>query len=243
MKVDEVKNSEKTIYALIKLVDKECYAQDIVNGNIRFSTLRSYKEYKDSNGEMRGDPCEGIINWLQPSKIQLKVGSIEIPSSDLAAPVYSHANALLDSRCFCLYAINSGDFEEISEDTLSEFEETLKLHQDSFGLGNYVVMIHNVQEFQRRVLAAFERNQTEGKLSLVHYFDENTHHERLIPKFDGFHKRSMFVHQNEYRILTDGLDDFAGDPKVMNIGDLSDIALIATPQDFNAKLKISLPEA
>ncbi len=241
--INEVKNSDKTIYVLLKLVDKESYAHDFVKGNIRFSTLRSFKEYSDVNGEMRGDPCEGIISWLQPDNIQVTIGGVSVPSTDLASAAYIHANALLDSRCFCLYAIHSGNFENITEETLYEFQETLKLHQKSFGLGNHVVMIHNVQEFQRRVLAAFDKNQFKGKLSLVNYFDDEKHHERLDPKFDGFHKRSMFAHQNEYRILTEGLEKLDGDPKVMNIGDLSDIATITTPQNFNLKFNVSLPVA
>jgi hypothetical protein len=243
MEVDEVKNSEKTIYDLLKLVDKESHANDFVKGNIRFSTLRSFKEYPDVNGEMRGDPCEGIISWLQPENIQVTIAGITAPSSDLASAAYIHSNALLDSRCSCLYAMHSGNFENITEETLYEFQETLKLHQKSFGLGNYVVLIHNFEEFKKRVVAAFSRNQSGVKMSLVNYFDDKKHHERLDPKFDGFHKRSSFNHQNEYRIFTDGLVNIDGDPKVLNVGDLSDIATITTPQKFNAQLNVSLPEA
>jgi hypothetical protein len=240
--INEVKNSDKTMYALLKLVDKESHANDFVKGNIRFSTLRSFKEYPDVNGEMRGDPCEGIISWLQPENIQVTIAGITAPSSDLASAAYIHSNALLDSRCSCLYAMHSGNFEKITEETLYEFQETLKLHQKSFGLGDYVVLIHNFEEFKKRVVTAFSRNQSCVKMSFVNYFDDKNHHERLDPKFDGFHKRNLFKHQNEYRILTDELVHIDGDPKILNVGDLSDITEITTPKKFNAKLSVSLPE-
>ena len=241
MSVIETKNSGKIIYALIKLVDKESYAQDLINGNVRLSTLRSFKEYQDENGEMRGDPCEGIIRWLQPEKISVKQGDLDIQTTEIESPVFEHADALLDSHCFCIYAMNSGNFEKVSEENLKEFPETLQLHRDSFGLGNYVVLIHNVREFQSRIISALEDNQSGADMSLVNYFDETEHHERLDPQFDGFHKRSQFSHQNEYRILTNELQQIEGEPKVLNIGDLSDIATITTPTELNAKLNVSLP--
>jgi hypothetical protein len=230
------------IYAFVKIFEKEHHAKDFISGKLFMNTLRYFKEYRDTGGELRGDPYEGLAALYQPSKISLQVAGHIIPPSTITYPIAVHDQPLLDKNAFCIYSLNSGDYESISKETLGEFKRTIELHESCFGLGNYCVVILNAQKFIDRTLTKINRSNISGKLGLVEYFDEHEHHGTFVSEKYGFHKRSFFSHQREYRLLVDTLSSPSG-PYTLNIGDLSDIALLTTPDEFKKQLEIMLPDA
>jgi hypothetical protein len=61
------------------------------------------------------------------------------------------------------------------------------------------------------------------------------------PKDVPFRKRQRFQAQREYRIaIARNLD--APFPLTLEVGDLSDIAKLTTPSEFNETLRIELPD-
>ena len=50
-----------TIFAFVKLFENNDHAQAFVSGKLFMNTIRSFKEYKDEAGELRGDEYEGIV--------------------------------------------------------------------------------------------------------------------------------------------------------------------------------------
>lgn len=230
-----------TIYAFVKIFEKEQYAEDFISGKLFMNTLRHFKEYRDTAGELRGDPYEGLTAWYQPNKINLQIGGHIVPSSEIAYPIAVHDQELLDKNAFCIYSLNSGDHESISKETLGDFKRAIELHESCFGLGNCCVVILNAQEFKERALSAINHNNISGKLGLVEYFDEHEYHGTFPSEKYGFHKRSFFSHQREYRLLVDAHCSLSG-PLTLNIGDLSDIALLTTPEEFKKQLEIRLPD-
>lgn len=230
-----------TIYAFVKIFEQEQYANDFASGKLFMNTLRYFKEYRDTAGELRGDPYEGLAAWYQPKKITLQIGDHEVKASDIAHPIAIHDQELLDKNAFCIYSLNSGDHKSISKETIDEFKRSIELHESCFGLGNFCVVILNAQEFIDRILSSIKINNISGKLGLVEYFKEHEYHGDFPAEKYGFHKRSFFSHQREYRLLVDTHCSLSG-PHTLNIGDLSDIALITTPEDFKKQLQISLPD-
>lgn len=71
----------------------------------------------------------------------------------------------------------------------------------------------------------------------VTYVDECELYGQLPKEKLGFHKRSSYQQQREYRIKIDF--NFA-EPKhcTLDVGDLSDIAMITTPEEFNKQLEV-----
>ncbi len=230
------------IFAFLKLFDNEEHAKDLINGKLFMNTIRSFKEYKDESGELRGDEYEGIIALYQPNKLnQIDVGEHIISASDLAAPIVVHGNHLLTHNVFCIYSLNSQGHDTVSAETLLDFKRTLELHNSCFGLGKYCVVILNAQEFINRCFSAIKKQNLDGSLGLVDYFDENEFHGNMPEHKLGYQKRSIFSHQREYRVKVDTNRSDPG-PYTLEIGDLSDIARMTTPNEFNAQLKVSLPD-
>lgn len=231
-----------TIFSFVKLFEDKGYAESFVNGKLFMNTIRSFKEYKDKSGELRGDEYEGIIALYQPEKLgEIKIGEHTIPASDLAAPIVLHGNHLLNHNVFCIYSLNSRGHDTVSAETLSDFKRTLELHESCFGLGKYCVVILNASRFIERCQAAIQKLNVNGNFGLVDYFDEHEFHGNMPEDKLGYQKRSLFSHQREYRVKID-LNRQESSPYVLEVGDLSDIAVITTPKEFNAQLELKLPD-
>lgn len=231
-----------TIFSFVKLFEDKGYAENFVNGKLFMNTIRSFKEYKDKSGELRGDEYEGIIALYQPEKLgEIKIGEHTIPASDLAAPIVRYGNHLLNHNVFCIYSLNSRGHDTVSAETLSDFKRTLELHESCFGLGKYCVVILNASRFIERCQAAIQKLNVNGNLGLVDYFDEREFHGNMPEDKLGYQKRSLFSHQREYRVKID-LNRQESSPYVLEVGDLSDIAVITTPKEFNAQLELKLPD-
>ncbi|MCX2795339.1 hypothetical protein OQJ62_10450 [Microbulbifer thermotolerans] len=238
MAIKEEKISNSVIYAFVRIFEQKEHAESFLRGDLRFGRIGAYKSYVDKNGEQRGDPFEGIVSWLQPNMVSIKFGDLVIPSEDIVAPIAIHSNEVLNKFALCLYAIHSGDTETITLEVLDDFKRSLLIHEKSFGLGSYCALITNAREFQNRVCSSLD-GKVNGVMAKVNYFDEKQHFPRLPEKYDGMHKRSSFSHQNEYRVIADFESD--DDYFTLNVGDLSDIGLITTPNEFNQKLEVNLP--
>lgn len=231
-----------TIFAFVKLFENRSHAEDFVNGKLFMNTIRSFKEYKDESGELRGDEYEGIIALYQPDKIgEIKFGGHTISASDLAAPIVVHGNHLLDHNVFCIYSLNSRGHDTVSAETLLEFKRTLELHESCFGLGKFCVVILNASKFIERCKSAVEKLNFNGNLGLVDYFNEHDFHGNMPENQLGYQKRSLFSHQREYRIKIDTMRSIPG-TYFLEVGDLSDIAVITTPNEFNKQLELKLPD-
>jgi hypothetical protein len=231
-----------TIYAFIKIFEQESHAKDFISGKLFMNTIRSFKEYKDLSGELRGDEYEGIVALYQPKELgEIKFGNITIPASELAAPIVVHGNDLLNSNVFCIYSLNSSGHESISSETLLEFRRTIELHESCFGLGKFCVVILNASEFLLRCRTALEKLNLGGTMGLVEYFNEHEFHGNFDPKYLGYHKRSLFKRQREYRIKVN-LNNHNPGHYFLEVGNLSDIAILTTPQEFNSQLEIGLPD-
>lgn len=206
------------------------------------NTIRSFKEYKDESGELRGDEYEGIVALYQPKKLgEIKIGEVSIPASELAAPIVVHGNELLTNNVFCIYSLNSRGHDTVSAETLSDFKRTLEIHESCFGLGQYCVVIMNATKFIERCKYAIEKHDFDGALGLVDYFDEHEFHGNMPKEQLGFQKRSFYSHQREYRVKIN-TRRLESQPFNLDVGNLSDIAVLMTPKEFNEKLKLQLPD-
>lgn len=231
-----------TIFAFVKLFDNKDHAQDFVNGKLFMNTIRSFKEYKDESGELRGDEYEGIVALYQPKMLgEIKIGDISIPASELAAPIVMHGDHLLSHNVFCIYSLNSRGHDSVSSETIFDFKRTLDLHKSCFGLGKHCVVIHNASEFMSRCSSAIEKENFDGSLGLVDYFNEHEFHGNMPEDKLGYQKRSFFSHQREYRVKLDTRRTELS-PYILEVGDLSDIAVITITEEFNAQLKVELPD-
>lgn len=233
-----------TIYnAFVKLFEAEDHANDFLSGKLYMNSIQGFKKWTDTAGELRGDPFEGIIALYQPTKIEgIKLGNHMIPASALATLIVMHGNELLKENVFCMYSLNSSGHDSVSSETLKQFRRALELHESCFGLGKHCVVILDARKFLERCLAAATNlNLDPPKMNLVRYFDESEFHGLLDPNFHSFQKRIQYQHQREYRIKIN-FKNISPEARILEVGDLSDIARLTNPEEFNSELEISLPD-
>jgi hypothetical protein len=230
-----------TIFAFVKIFEKEEYARKFLSGELYMNPIGYFQKYTDSDGELRGDPWEGIVACYQAGDVNVQIGDMQIRSEEIVGQIVFQGNEILNCSAFCIYSLNSTGFDKVSADTLDQFKKVLEIHRNNYGLGSYCVVVNRANEFLGRIETGIRKAQVKGRGGLVEYFDENTKSGKFEEMKLGFHKREMFSHQREYRIVLDAGVEHP-EPYILDIGDLSDIAEMLTPEEFNRTLKIGLPD-
>lgn len=230
------------IYALVKIFECQKYAEGFMDGRLFMNTIRHFQKYKDQNGELRGDPYEGIVAMYQPNKFtEIRIDNLVISSKEIATPVVVHNNELLNKNAFCIYTLNSRGIDSNPMMLSSEFKQTIEIHDSCYGFGPYCVVVHNAEAFINRVYKAIKEAGYDGSLCLVDYFDDNSFHGLFPPNRLGYQKRSFFRHQQEYRVL---IDTKRAESKeyILDIGSLRDITKLIPTDKFNSLLEIKSPD-
>lgn len=228
----------KRIYCLLKILDEREHAESFARGCIRLGSLRSYVEYKDSHGGMRGDQFEGVSHWLHPDRSEIEIAGHKLNPDDIIGPVALQDSRVLEQHALCLYAITNGEWDQIPEDQADRFKASLAIHRSNFGLGQYCVVITNSPEFIARIETALREKCFGIARGLVKYFEEHEFRGALDAERVGFYKRSVYEVQCEYRFLVDsGVSPES--PLWLEVGDLSDITMIMTPEEFNQSLDVN----
>lgn len=229
----------KKIYCLLKILDERGHAESFARGCIKLGSLKSYMEYEDSLGGMRGDQFEGLSQWLHPDRTEIEIAGHKLNPDDIVGPVALQDSRTLEQHALCLYAITNGDWDQIPEGQVERFKASLAIHRSNFGLGQYCAVITNPQEFVARMETALREKCFGVARGLVEYFDEQEFHGSLDADKVGFYKRSVYGNQSEYRFLVDS-NVPADSPFWLDVGDLSDITMIMTPEEFNENLEVNV---
>ncbi len=194
-------------FAFLKFGRTKEHLQSFVEkGEIYINCYEFFKRV-DANSK-QFDIHEFADEFVQPQGVKIHIAGREFnPVSPFSI---SHTPAPF-THIFCLF--NVQDPSVTSTSTVYD----QRVWED---FGEYVVLIHNVKEFRRRIykeLASFEGLNAER--NLVSYFDSETYHGELTP----FYKQSTYSYQNEYRIAIN-YQELKGKPLVLNLGSMTDIA-------------------
>ena len=183
-----------TVFSLIKMCKKNCYANDFLDGKLYCNRVGWYIK--------KGiDKYEGEL-LLQPSKdLVIELNKYEIPPEDLVSASI-RLDRVSNLHVFCMFAVHSGQFTRVTPQTIGEFRRQLEVPAPCVGdFGKHAVIVHDVKEFYRRVDSAVEAAGYVRARGLVRYYDPATYsmtysHELEIP----FFKRDEFSYQKEFRI-------------------------------------------
>jgi len=171
--------------------------------------INCYEFFKKADSKSKQfDVHEFANEFVQPEGVKIHIANREFkPISPFSI---SHTPAPF-THVFCLFNVQN---PAISSET-EVYDERVWEY-----FGDYVVLIHNVKEFRRRIYKELESLEgLSAERSLVSYFDEKTYNGELTP----FHKQSAYSYQNEYRVAIND-EALRGKPLVLNLGCLSDIA-------------------
>lgn len=231
-------SSQNKIIMFVKVFEKNEYLKDFMNGKLFMNRLSYFQKVEDNFKCNRSDRHEGIRSWLQPDRIMIKIGTLDISGNELAAPIMIQMNAHKHYNVFCLYAGHTGEFEELTSENASEFLEKIKINDECLNLGDFCVVIHNPKLFLERITSAIKKTGYSGAAKLVEYYDPDDFHGDFDEQDVVFKKRKEYSYQSEYRIYID--TELEGDePYVLQVGDLRDIAVSCKTCEINSMLSIN----
>lgn len=233
--------SKTTVFYSVKICAQEVYAREFIAGNLYMNSLDYFRTCTGDDG--RPDPYEGIRAIYQPESIgTISLGPVTIQGKDLPPGrplVVLHEPADKVAICSLFSANTVGFGNSITSEGLGELKKVMVIHDKCHRLGGHAVIITNMKEFSSRVLAAIDAKGFAGGVGLVHYYDGLTHSGKF--KDVGLHKRVEYAYQREYRVIVYLPDELTA-PYRLDVGDLSDIAVLTEPQVFNDGLRVALPD-
>ena len=214
---------------LLKFGQKE-HLETLLNGQLYLKSIRHFKENgKDSIG--RYDKNENLTDvWRQPHfKGKLLFDNIEIATiGNMNIYIPEHDKDLFTHiSSFCLPDIN---FNKRGINKLIDSRMQ--------GFGDYVLLIHNVPKFQKLVIDASYKHPEISKTTMnkVNYVDKENFHGSV----NIFSKFNDFDWQQEYRIAIRNLEKFEEDHLFLNIGDISDIAILLKTEDLGFEYYLTI---
>lgn len=206
-----------------KTFSKIEYAQDFLKGNLRFMPLNYYTNLE---GDSREDRLEGVSLFYQPHLSEFKINEIKLNSDNLAGPILVRHNkdhAHISCMSAFYYKDTTKSFETEKE-VLDNISKPCKSKLLTFG--DITVLIANIIEFFNRVDEAVKKTKLPYKRKLVTYISLDEFHGKI--EEPGFIKDLSYENESEYRFALKGIPN---EPFILNIGDISDIAIIMNTKD------------
>ena len=203
---------------LIKFQDKE-KIEFFRKGNIYFKSLEYYRnKEKEEGDDVVGDMYEAMANVTD--------GYILIPEKG----VFCLSKELLETKfsnhyAFCMFKMDNANerftFSNEQKDKISTF-------------GDYALLITDYKEFLMRVLKTLVKENIEGYIDNIIYYDESIDSiDYWLPIIQhglekiAFSKRKKYSYQQEFRLLIKPpvtKEDYF----VLDIGSIEDISVILT---------------
>lgn len=199
------------IIYFIKFLSEEEYADDFINGNLRFGTLGSFKGGDPKDG--RGDRGEGLIFLLQSNDIKsVSIGRDTI-NADYINNIEIHSQQLDDVNLLSLFSV------------IEKNGNIRKIDSRCRKFGQWAVLLNPNQFIER--LTEVCRTKSKNLLhQLMHYSDDATRSRQTDLISSLFVKDKSYSYQNEYRFALTHPTDSEDRGKVyhLNIGDISDFS-------------------
>lgn len=244
------------IYLLIKVFDTEAHADAFIQkGELFCRTLGCFKKLDENNG--RGDRFEAVTGWHQPDQIKLAItfkdkDGVEktVPIERIAGPVTIQNNGYDKLNLYCMYAVQIPEFEgsyETEEERVaivqkinSMLKDRSTLSADFLALGEFAVVVFQVEEFVDRMKKAAKDRKYACWHRLVEYYDPDKFHGSFNELEAVFKKRNLYKHQSEYRFVF-GSHEPEGST-VIYLGPLDGVAIKVPTSEINDKLQLKLVE-
>ena len=231
----------RTIFFFTKVFEQKKHADAMLDGKLYINRLSYFQKIEEEKEFNRRDKHEGVVSWLQPEQVILKINDHELNPKDLVSPISVQMNHHSNLNVFCIYAAHNGEFESLTEESLPKFKKQIELPKKSLKLGKHAIIVLNSREFTSRVVKAVQKKGYGMTAKLVDYYDPDEFHGHFTEEEAIFKKRIEFQHQSEYRFaINTCLQEEK--PITLKIGNIRDIAHYSDVSEINKGLNIKLPE-
>lgn len=201
----------KQYCGLIKIGVFEHMSALYEEGELYFNTFKYFRELECSS-DGRGDPNEYLSYYGgNGTKVAIKrKGDKEYTQINDVQFVSMRNNQEEYSHLYCLSSINKS----------WTYKNKLLISSKNFADGkNYAVIIHNFNEFAKRLKAKLVELKVRAKAGYIDYVSRKEYNGEM----GCFKKFEEYSYQNEYRIVACLKNDSV--PQTIKIGSLKDIAL------------------
>lgn len=207
----------------IKFGSKENSLDLLKNGTIYCSPIKEFIKYDDDCRYDKDERTTFILNnkidWVRghlTSNPDLKFEFTDITKSLFK----EHMETPIDN-IYCLFSFNLRDAIPWKE---------YPIHEDMSGFGEYFVLIHNSEEFAKRLSAKLKLSGYTYDHRAIEYTDLT----KLNGKKTLFQKDLKYSYQNEVRVLIKtGLTE----KFILTLGSIEDIARIYKLSNYNTFIK------
>jgi hypothetical protein len=205
----------KKLCAFIKVGEQEHIHDLHYKGTIFMNGISRFKEIEDNY--IRGDRYEGdfLVDQAKFLKLKIKDKWIEFTKQ---TPGF---NGQLNIE----YQNTQGNIFSLYLLFVPSESGKIDVDRRMLEFGDACLLIHNVDEFWRRVKSTLEREYIKIEFGYVQYYDYKT----FMGHAGVFHKSSMFEYQNEFRVF---IAREESKPLIIQIGDISDISKIFKSSDL-----------
>lgn len=202
-------SDQKIPSVLYKRFSSEQYARNFLNGEIRFGSLKYFKELEAIYNNTSGDRYEGG----RVSQADGAIVSIQDPKTGLWHPIKS----------------SKGEFFHSLNNTENYFIScfSYELNEAQNMYGEYLVTIKNPIEFYARVNNKFKM-PSHTFFKKIDYYDRNIVNEPFSQLDDlCFLKEKKFASDYEFRLMIGPIQNDSDEVRYYNIGSIEDIALLS----------------
>lgn len=213
-------------FLLAKIFENKEYMQDFLNGKIYMNSIAYFKVRENNNNTARHDSNESLSCYLQPKFISLELNGHEFNMNNFrdAIKIYHYSNN--SKNIFCMWSVSTDN------DIL---RGEIHIDEQNKEFGEHLVVITSAKAFLERIKSAIENIKLNSQMGLVNYYDRSTH--KIFEEAEiAFNKLSNFSYQQEYRIAID--INTNNEPYILDIGDLKDISMVPTIDEFNQNISI-----
>ena len=205
------------IIYIVKVVECEEYAEDVLNGRLFFNRLSYYKKREDSHSG-RFDRTEGSILY-QGDSVRLELAGHEVGDDLISMSI--QPDIYQRHLLFCMFAGHTGMFgDEIDEREIASFRKQIGFPGERLRreMGPFTIAFRDPNDLMRRIRTAAHEKGFVVERRLVKYYDPDRDN---VPENPVFHKPHSYSYQQEYRIAlhSNPLDD-NDDPLCLDIGDM-----------------------
>ena len=229
---------------LTRVFEEKEHAEQFLRGQVRAGTLLSYQEIEDDH---RIDPMEGILDSGQIERMEVTLRTPNGYTYTLShesgermkqpLPWADRFNILCTTASYVdpKWIVPGERYDEV-------LDRYVRIPEAATKLGDFVVWIHEPDEFVERVRAAADKSDIPMHYGFVEYGRRPMPSLGLRDVGLIFRKREQYKYDREFRFSFESPQKVEG-PLCLDVGDLNDIAKLFKTQEFNDHLTVTCGKA
>ena len=207
-----------TIFCLIKFGKREHLEKLQRMGQMRFTSLESFRQTKE---QQRGDELEGALEIVNGGFTEVNCEHPTLGTFNFKIDEQSETRFLkTDASPYCIFSCYALTYEMLNTADIYKIDERMA------EFGDHALVIKNPRQFIDRVHEQLIIQNKSWKTNLTQYRDLTSAGNF---RADLFTKSDKYIHQNEFRFLFESDNN---SPQFIELGSIKDISEIHSSRNI-----------